>query len=157
MSGPHWPNSTDMVKRFLDVGIAVADLDRAVDTYLPVLGIAPVMLGPEHYAYPGLEGARFYIHAATISLVASHNDRSPIASFIASRGEGVNHISFEVADIEQAVIDMQAFGITFLTAEPLSFPEGRVIFTRPRSTHGVQIAFVQPRPGIDLLHPPREG
>jgi len=143
-----------MVKRFLDVGIAVADLDRAVDTYLPVLGIAPVMLGPEHYAYPGLEGARFYIEAATISLVASRNHRSPIASFIASRGEGVNHISFEVDDIDQAVIDMQAIGITFLTAQPLPFPQGRVIFTHPGSTHGVQIAVVQPGPGVDLLDPP---
>jgi methylmalonyl-CoA/ethylmalonyl-CoA epimerase len=115
-----------------------------------------VTLGPEQYAYAGISGARFYIEAATISLVASRDDRSPIASFIASRGEGVNHISFEVADIEQAVIDMQAVGITFLTAEPLSFPQGRVIFTRPRSTHGVQIAVVQPGPGVDLLNPPSD-
>jgi methylmalonyl-CoA/ethylmalonyl-CoA epimerase len=156
MSGLQRPNSTDMVKRFLDVGIAVADLHRAVDTYSRLLGAAPVMLGPEQYAYAGISGARFYIEAATISLVASRDDRSPIASFIASRGEGVNHISFEVADIEQAVIDMQAVGITFLTAEPLSFPHGRVIFTRPRSTHGVQIAVVQPGPGVDLLNPPSD-
>lgn len=143
-----------MFKRFLDVGIAVADLDRAVATYSGLLGTAPVMLRPEHYAYPGLEGARFYIDAATISLVASRDDRSPIASFIASRGEGVNHISLEVADIDQAVIDMESVGITFLTAEPLPFPQGRVIFTHPRSTHGVQIAVVQPGPGVDLLDPP---
>lgn len=143
-----------MVKRFLDVGIAVADLDGAVDTYSRILGAAPLMLGPEHYAYPGLKGARFYLEAATISLVASRDDGSPIASFIASRGEGVNHISFEVADIDQAVIDMEAVGITFLTPQPLSFPQGRVIFTHPRSTHGVQIAVVQPGPGVDLLNPP---
>jgi methylmalonyl-CoA/ethylmalonyl-CoA epimerase len=143
-----------MVKRFLDVGIAVADLDEAVATYSGLLGTAPTLLGPEQYAYPGISGARFYIGDATISLIASRDDRSPIASFIASRGEGVNHISFEVADIDQAVIDMEAVGITFLTPEPLSFPQGRVIFTHPRSTHGVQIAVVQPGPGVDLLSPP---
>ncbi len=143
-----------MVKHFLDVGIAVADLDEAVATYSSLLGAAPRMLGPEQYAYPGIKGARFYIEAATISLVASRNERSPIASFIASRGEGVNHISFEVADIDRVVKDMEASGITFLTREPLSFPQGQVIFTHPRSTHGIQIAIVQPRPGIDLLHPP---
>jgi methylmalonyl-CoA/ethylmalonyl-CoA epimerase len=145
-----------MVKRFLDVGIAVADLNQAVATYSGLLGTAPTLLGQEQYAYPGISGARFYIEAATISLVASRDGSSPIAGFIASRGEGVNHISFEVADIDQAVTDMEAAGITFLTPHPLSFPQGRVIFTHPGSTHGVQIAFVQPRPGIDLLHPPRE-
>jgi methylmalonyl-CoA epimerase len=143
-----------MVKRFLDVGIAVADLDRAVATYSRLLGLGPTMLGPGDYAYPGLKGARFYIEDATISLVASMDDSSHIATFIASRGEGVNHISFEVADIDQAVIDMQAGGIAFLTPEPLSFPQGRVIFTHPRSTHGVQIAIVQPGPSVDLHSPP---
>ena len=145
-----------MFRRFLDVGIAVADLDRAVDTYSGLLGFASRPLGPEDYAYPGLKGARFYMEDATISLVASRDDRSPIASFIASRGEGINHISFEVADIDQAVIDMKAGGVTFLTPEPLSFPQGRVIFTHPRSTPGVQIAVVQPGPGVDLLTPPPE-
>jgi methylmalonyl-CoA/ethylmalonyl-CoA epimerase len=145
-----------MVKRFLDVGIAVADLDTAVATYSGLLDTVPTLLGPEQYAYPGISGARFYIEAATISLVASRDTSSPIAAFIASRGEGVNHISFEVTDIEQAAKAMRAGGIVFLTPEPLTFPQGRVMFTHPKSTHGVQIAIVQPGPGIDLLRPPPE-
>jgi len=143
-----------MVERFLDVGIAVADLPEAVATYSTLLGTTPTMLGAEQYAYPGITGARFYLKAATISLVSAQAEGNPIATFIASRGEGVNHISFEVADIDQAIKDMKASGITFLTSQPLSFPQGWVIFTHPRSTHGVQIAIVQPLPGIDLLHPP---
>ena len=142
-----------MIERFLDVGIAVADLDVAVATYSRVLGASPRMLGPERYAYPGLKGARFYIGNATISLVASDDRRSPIAKFIETRGEGVNHISFEVTDIEQDMQDMTARGVTFLTQRPLPFPEGQVVFAHPESTHGVQLALVQPAPGLDLLNP----
>ncbi|OGO01147.1 MAG: hypothetical protein A2Y72_07240 [Chloroflexi bacterium RBG_13_53_26] len=139
------------MKRFVDVGIAVTDLDVAVATYSHMLGTSPRMLGPEHYAYPGLKGARFYIGNATISLVASDDSRSPIAKFIETRGEGVNHISFEVTDIEQDMKDMTARGVTFLTRRPLPFPEGQVVFAHPKSTHGVQVALVQPEPGLDLL------
>ncbi|MBM4444488.1 MAG: hypothetical protein FJ020_04175 [Chloroflexi bacterium] len=145
-----------MVKRFLDVGIAVADLDEAVATYSGLLSTAPALLGPEQYAYSGISGARFYIEAASISLVAPRDDSNPIATFIASRGEGINHISFEVTDIEQAAEAMKASGIVFLTPGPLSFPQGQVMFTHPRSTHGVQIAIVQPQPGVDLLRPPHQ-
>ncbi len=112
------------------------------------------MLGPEHYAYPGLKGARFYIGNATISLVASNEDHGPVARFINSRGEGVNHISFEVTDIEQDMREMSGRGIVFVTPWPLPFPEGRVAFIHSGSAHGIQIAFVQPAPGVDLLNPP---
>lgn len=142
-----------MIRRFLDVGIAVRDLNAAAAKYSGILGVSPVMLGAEHYAYPGLKGARFYIGDATISLVASDDDCSPIAKFLSSIGEGVNHISFEVSDIEQDIRDASHRGIIFVTPRPLPFPEGLVAFTHPASSNGVQIALFQPTPGIDRLNP----
>mgnify|MGYP001155026675 CR=1 FL=1 len=143
-----------MIKRFIDVGIAVRDLDHAVATYCHILGTTPAMLGPEHYVYRGLKGARFYVPNATISLIASDDHESPVAKFIADRGEGVNHISLEVTDVEQDIKDMAAKGLSFLSQGPLTFPQGRVVFAHPTSTHGVQIAFVQAAAGADLLSPP---
>lgn len=142
-----------MIKRFIDVGIAVRDLDHAVVRYTHILGVTPTMLGPEHYVYPGLKGARFYLGNATISLIASHDHESPVARFIAHSGEGVNHISFEVTDMEQDMKDMADKGLLFLSHRPLPFPQGHVIFAHPASTHGVQIAFVQATTGVDLLSP----
>jgi len=145
-----------MIRRFIDIGIAVRDLDSAVERYSQVLGVRPRMLGPEHYVYPGLKGARFYLGNATISLVVSEDTDSPISKFIKTRGEGINHISLEVTDLEQ---DMKYFaekGMTFLTRKPLSFPDGKVVFTHPKSTHGVQIAFVQANAGVDLLYQPSQ-
>ena len=140
-----------MVKRFIDVGIAVKNLEAAVAIYSRVLGVRPRMLTHADYAYPGLKGARFYLGNTTISLVASDDPHSTIAKFIDTRGEGVNHLTLEVTNLEQDIVRLTKQGVRFLSPQPLDFPEGRVIFAHPRSLHGVQIALVQPTPGINLL------
>ena len=143
-----------MVKRFIDVGIAVKDLESAVATYSRVLGITPRMLTHSDYAYPGLKGARFYLGNASLSLVASDDPRSTIARFIETRGEGLNHLTLEVTNLEEDIARLTAKGVEYLTPQALDFPEGRVIFAHPRSLHGVQIAFVEPNAGVDLLRSP---
>ena len=101
------------------------------------------LLPPEHYAYPGLKGARFYVGDVAISLVASEKVDSPISKFIETRGEGINHISLEVDDIEQAMTHWAAQGVKFATDKPLEYSDGKVIFAHPKSLHGVQIALVE--------------
>jgi methylmalonyl-CoA epimerase len=140
-----------VIKRFIDVGIAVNNLETAVATYSGVLGATPRILTHTDYAYHGLKGARFYLGNATISLVASDDHRSPIARFLDTRGQGINHLTLEVTDLDEDIAHLAKQGVEFLTDQPLDFPEGRVIFAHPRSLHGVQIAFVQARLGVDLL------
>ncbi|TET87977.1 MAG: methylmalonyl-CoA epimerase [Dehalococcoidia bacterium] len=140
-----------MIKRLIDVGVAVKDLDAAVKKYSEVLDVKPSILPPEHYAYPGLKGARFRIGEVTISLVASEKADGPVAKFLETRGEGLNHISLEVTDIEQDIRDLAGKGVKFASDRPLAFSDGEVIFAHPKSLHGVQIAFVQAKPGTDLL------
>jgi methylmalonyl-CoA epimerase len=140
-----------LIQRFIDVGIAVKNLETAVATCSTVLGVMPRMLGHTDYAYPALKGARFYLGNATISLVASDDHRSPIARFLDTRGEGINHLTLEVTDLDEDIAHLAKQGVEFLTDQPLDFPEGRVIFAHPRSLHGVQIAFVKPNPDVDLL------
>ena len=131
------------IERVLDIAIAVRDLDAAVRKFSGILGRQPVVLPPEHYAYPGLKGARFFMGDSAISLVASDDASSPIARFLESRGEGVNHISLEVTDIEQDMRDLANKVVEFVSDKPLAFSDGRVVFAHPRSLHGVQIAFVE--------------
>jgi methylmalonyl-CoA/ethylmalonyl-CoA epimerase len=140
-----------MIKRLIDVGIAVKNLDAAVRKYSEVLGVKARILPSEYYAYSELKGARFRIGEASISLVASEKTDSPVARFLETRGEGVNHISLEVTDIEHDMRDLAGKGVTFASDRPLTFSDGKVVFAHPKSLHGVQIAFVQAKPGIDLL------
>ena len=75
-----------MIKRFIDVGIAVRNLESATAIYSRVLGVTPRTLTNTDYAYPGLKGVRFYLRNATISLVASDDPRSTISRFIETKG-----------------------------------------------------------------------
>lgn len=127
------------------------DLDAAVKRYCEILGVPHSPLSPEHYAYAGLRGARFHLGEVAVSLVASEEADSSIARFLAARGEGVNHISLEVTDIEQDMRDWAAKGVRFATDAPLSFSDGQVIFAHPKSLHGVQIALVEAKPDTDVL------
>jgi methylmalonyl-CoA epimerase len=140
---------SETIERLLDVCIAVNDLDAAVERYSGILGLEAKWLPPEHYAYPGLRGARFYMGDVAISLIASEEASSPIGRFLETRGEGLNHISLEVTDLERDMQDLESKGVTFVTDEPLTFSDGRVVFAHPRSLHGVQIAFVQVAPETD--------
>ena len=56
-----------------------------------------------------------------------------------------------MTNLEDDIAELAKEGVEFLTEKPLNFPEGSVIFAHPRSLHGVQIAFVEPKPGLDLL------
>jgi methylmalonyl-CoA epimerase len=129
----------------------VRDLEAAVKRYCEVLGVSPSPLPPEYYVYSGLKGARFRLGKVAISLVASEEADSPIAKFLAVRGEGVNHISLEVTDIEEDMKDWAAKGVRFASDAPLDFSGGKVIFAHPRSLHGVQIALVEAKPDTDVL------
>lgn len=115
------------------------------------MDVPSILLPPEHYAYPGLKGARFYIGDVAISLVASEKAGSPIDRFLESRGEGVNHISLEVTDIEQDMRDLAEKGVRFTTEKPLDYSDGAVVFVHPKSMHGVQMALVQVQSDKDML------
>ena len=111
-----------MIKRFIDVGIAVKNLEAAMATYSRVLGVTPRMLTHTDYAYPGIKGARFYLVNATISLVASNDPHSPIAKLLETRGEGINHLTLEVTDLEQDIMHLAKQGLEFLTEKASGFP-----------------------------------
>ena len=98
---------------------------------------------PEYYAYPGLRGARLSVGEVEISLVSPDQPDTPISRFLAKKGEGVNHISLQVTDLERDMRDWQAKGVEFTSTGPLPFPEGRVVFAHPGSLNGVQIALVE--------------
>jgi len=135
-----------MIKRFTEVGIAVKDLDAAIEKYSVVFGMAPVFLKAEHFPLPGLKGAVFLIGDVAISLLAPAQADSAIANFIETKGEGVFLINFEVDDIEQAMKDLAGKGVKFISEKPLPYVAGKINFGHPKSMHGIMTAFAQYKP-----------
>lgn len=73
-----------------------------------------------------------------IELLEATADDSPIARFLAKRGEGLHHISLRVRDLEGTVARMRQGGTRFVSEEIKVGAGGhRYVFVHPASAGGV--------------------
>ena len=80
-----------------------------------------------------------------IELLQSTDQDGVVARFIEKRGEGIHHIAFEVADIEQEMIRLKKEGFVLLNHEPKPGADNKLVcFLHPKSTNGILIELCQP-------------
>jgi methylmalonyl-CoA/ethylmalonyl-CoA epimerase len=125
------------------IGIAVRSLQERVPLYR-ALGLEPS--GGEEISSEMVRVTFFPVGETRIELLEPTAAESPIAKFIAARGEGLHHICFEVEDIRAAMAELSAQGFGLLSEEPNSGAHGtRVCFIHPRSAAGVLIELCEVR------------
>ncbi len=119
------------------VAIAVNDLDAAIAWYAEVFGAT--VAHRERVDSDGVEEALVKVADSYIQLLTPTRDDSPVAKYLAARGEGLHHVGYRVADCAlalQAVIDSG----------------GRVIDETPRpGSRGTTVAFVHPTTSFGTL------
>ena len=129
-------------KKLVHVGVAVSDLDASVATFSRLLGITDVPT--ETVADQRVRLAFFHTGGASIELTEPTSPESPIAKFIAKRGEGVHHLSFEVPDIRAELARLKAEGFQLIDEEPRRGAGGYwIAFVHPKSANGVLIEISQ--------------
>jgi methylmalonyl-CoA/ethylmalonyl-CoA epimerase len=112
------------------LGVAVDDLDAAVETYARLFGARVEHRGT--VADQGVEAASLRIGDGRVELLSALGPETPVGKFLAKRGPGMHHVAFEVDDVG-AELDRLAAGGTPLIDE------------RPRpGLFGLQVAFVHP-------------
>ena len=62
-----------------------------------------------------------------------------VARFIKSRGEGLNHFAFRVADLPKMVARLKEKGTRLVPEQPVVMGPLSYIFVHPKSTHGVLV------------------
>jgi methylmalonyl-CoA/ethylmalonyl-CoA epimerase len=118
------------------IGIAVRDLQTAIEFYEGILGLKCYEV--ETVEEQQVKTAFFKIGDTKIELLESTTADGPVAKFIEKRGEGVHHIAFAVADLEQALKEVESKGIGLIDRTPRRGAEGLdIAFLHPKSTHGV--------------------
>ena len=118
------------------VGIAVEDLDEAVETYERYFGGR--LEGRGEIAGQSVEAASVVVGSGRVELVAALDDDSGVARFIARRGPGMHHIAYEVDDVQSALDGLAEEGAQLIDAEPKEGLFGlQVAFVHPESVHGV--------------------
>ncbi|MGH3102957.1 MAG: methylmalonyl-CoA epimerase [Gaiellaceae bacterium] len=118
------------------LGVAVEDLDRAVDTYTRLFGAE--LEHRETVPDQGLEAAAVLVGAGRIELLASLGADTPVGKFLAKRGPGMHHVAYEVGDLRAALASLAEEGAELIDPEPRSGLFGlEVAFVHPNSVHGV--------------------
>lgn len=124
------------------LGIAVKDLDISVPLYEQLLNTP--CYKKEVVETEGVSTAFFSTGDSKIELLEATNDNSPIAKFIAKKGEGIHHIAFEVENIEAEMKRLAALGFELLNQTPKNGADNKLVcFLHPKSTNGVLIELCQ--------------
>jgi methylmalonyl-CoA/ethylmalonyl-CoA epimerase len=118
------------------VGVAVRDLDEALDTYERLFGAAL-----EHRAFmesQGVEAAAVLVGGGRVELLAPTGEDTPVGRFIVRRGPGMHHVAYEVADVAAALRELAADGAQLIDEQPRPGLFGlEVAFVHPDAVHGV--------------------
>lgn len=126
------------------VGIAVDDLEAAVDLHARLLGIAPSHR--ERIPDQGVDEVLFDVGASAIQLLGALGPETPVGRFLATRGAGLHHVAYRVDEIEAALRHLRDEGARLIDATPRRGSRGTLIaFVHPRSTGGVLVELVQER------------
>ena len=125
------------------VGIAVADLDSAVETYRRLFGAE--LEHRESVPDQGVEAACLRIGTGRIELVASLGPETPVGKFLAKRGPGMHHVAYQVDDIEATLERLSAAGLRLIDQTPrIGIRASRVAFLHPSTAGGLLTEIVQP-------------
>ena len=124
------------------VAIAVHDLERAIADYRRLYGVEP--LRRETVAEQGVEEAMLPVGGSFVQLLRPLDADSPVGRFLSSRGEGLHHIAFAVADIEKALGHLEDEGARLIDRSPRHGGGGaRIAFVHPKETAGTLIELVE--------------
>ena len=118
------------------LGVAVHDLDEAVDTYERLFG-AEI----EHRAEvddQGVEAAAMLVGSGRVELLAPLGEETPVGKFLAKRGPGMHHVAYEVEDVGAELDRLSAAGAELIDTHPRQGLFGlQVAFVHPDAVHGV--------------------
>ncbi|HEY8081385.1 MAG TPA: methylmalonyl-CoA epimerase [Acidimicrobiales bacterium] len=124
------------------VAIAVRDLEAAVTWYADVLGAT--VEHREVVASDGVEEALVRVADSYVQLLTPTRDDSPVAKFLATRGEGLHHVAYRVADCAVALEAVKASGARVVDQVPRPGSRGTTVaFVHPAASFGTLIELVQ--------------
>lgn len=125
-----------MINHIDHLGIAVRSLDEAVPVYEKALGLR--CAHREEVPSQKVRTAFFDVGGVHLELLEPTSPESPIAKFLADRGEGIHHIAFRTDDIASQLAQAAGAGVRLIHEKPFEGAAGKLVaFLHPKSTHGV--------------------
>ena len=135
------------IEGLMKVGIAVKDLEKVSGILADALGLITgevVAYKPYQMRYRIFTIGDFFIE-----VIEPTGSDGPIARFIETNGEGLQHMTFRVTNIEKVIAELKGKGIRFIQETPVQekTPLGlaNFVFLRPKECHGVLVQLMEIR------------
>lgn len=131
-----------MLGKIEHVALAVADLEAAVKHYSEVWGLE--VSHRERVEDQGVEEAMLPLGESHLQLLGATGPDTTVGKFLASRGEGLHHIAYEVDDLEGALAELRAKGVRLIDEAPRRGGRGHMVaFVHPKGNHGLLVELIQ--------------
>lgn len=133
------------------VGVAVADLDEAVEFYRVKFGFS--LVHEETNTEQGVREAMLAIGTSgcRLQLLAPLTDDSSIGRFLERSGPGIQQLAYRVTSLEAAMSALRAEGMRLLYDEPRrGTANSRINFIHPKDAGGVLVELVEPAPATSF-------
>lgn len=132
-----------MLNRIDHIGIAVDDLDAAINLYENVLGMK--LVHRETVTEQGVDAVLFDVGENHVELLAPIGEDTPVGKFLAKNGPGLHHVAYQVSNIEDTLESLKSEGIRLIDETPRTGIRGsRVAFVHPKSSGAVLTEIVEP-------------
>ncbi len=135
-----------MLGRIDHIGVAVEDLDSALELY--ATGLKMPVVHRETVEEQGVEAILLDVGENHVELLAPLGPDTPVGKYLAKKGPGIHHVAYQVEDIESVLAELRAAGWRLIDETPRTGIRGsKVAFAHPASTGGVLTEIVQPAEG----------
>ena len=125
------------------VGVAVPNIEQACETYRTLYGATDITT-PFDMPEQGVKVCFVNLPNSQIELIEPLSDASPIANFLKKNpAGGQHHVCFEVADINEAVTEMEKRGATVLGKPRIGAHGTMIIFVHPKNSSGVLVELME--------------
>ena len=128
-----------MVLKLDHIGIAVENLEEALEFWRDVLGLE--LQGTETVDEQKVKVAFLPVGDTEVELLESTTEDGPIAKFIERNGGGgIQHLAFKVDNIGEAIEEMKRRGLRMIDEAPRYGAGGaKIAFVHPKSSHRVLV------------------
>lgn len=124
------------------IAIVVNDLEGAIDYYRSTYGCE--VDHREVVEKDGVEEALLKVADSYIQLLTPVRDDSPVAKYLANKGEGLHHVGYRVKDCAEALASVKREGHRVIDEAPRPGSRGTTVaFIHPKTAFGTLIELVQ--------------
>jgi methylmalonyl-CoA/ethylmalonyl-CoA epimerase len=135
-------NLRPVLRRIDHVGVAVEDLDEAIELYTKRLGMP--LQHRETVEEQGVEAVLVGVGGSHVELLRPLAPDTAVGRFLQRNGPGLHHVAYGTDDIASAIDDLRKAGLQLIDERPRTgIRNSRVAFVHPRSTGGVLTELVE--------------